>query len=165
MDTLQNLRKELKQEYETTKKFLNIYPEDKNDYTPHEKSMNMMLLANHLVEIFDWPAMMINTEKLDFAAGDYQPNHFTTKAELLHKLEDGFKNSTEKLSMINEGDLTGSWTINNGEQLIASFNKYEAIRHSFNQINHHRAQLGIYYRLNDIDLPGSYGPSSDDENF
>lgn len=165
MNTLPNLRKELEQEYETTKKFINIYHEDKNDYTPHEKSMKMMLLANHLVEIFNWPAMMMNTEKLDFAAGDYQPNHFRKKAELLQNLEEGFQNSKEKLSTINEEDLTGSWTINNGDQLIASFNKYEAIRHSLNQIAHHRAQLGVYYRLNDIDLPGSYGPSADDENF
>lgn len=165
METLPNLRKEFQQEYETTKKFFEVYPDGKNDYQPHEKSMKMMPLATHIAEIFGWPDFMMKTEKLDFAAGDYKPTFLNTKAELQQKFEEDYKKSKATLENMTESDLNGRWTMNMGEQIIADYNKYEAMRHALNQITHHRAQLGIYYRLNDIPLPGSYGPSADDENF
>jgi uncharacterized damage-inducible protein DinB len=165
MKTVLNLRKELEKEYETTKKFFEVYPEDKNEYRPHEKSMKMMSLATHIAEIFGWPDYMMTTEKLDFAAGDYQPTFLHTKAELQEKLEEDYKKSIVMFENMQEADLEGRWTMNMGEHVIADFNKYEAIRHAFNQITHHRAQLGVYYRLNDIPVPGSYGPSADQESF
>ena len=165
MKTVLNLRKEFEKEYETTKKFFEVYPEDKNEYRPHEKSMKMMSLATHIAEIFGWPDYMMTTEKLDFAAGDYQPTFLHTKAELQEKLEEDYKKSIVMFENMQEADLEGRWTMNMGEQVIADFNKYEAIRHAFNQITHHRAQLGVYYRLNDIPVPGSYGPSADQESF
>lgn len=165
MNTLPLLKKEFDQEYETTKKFLAVYPEDKNDYQPHEKSMKMMTLATHVAEIFGWPDFMMKTDKLDFAAGDYQPTFLNTKAELQQKLEEDYKKSKATLENTTEEDLNGRWTLNNADHLIADYNKYEAIRHALNQITHHRAQLGVYYRLNNISLPGSYGPSADTENF
>lgn len=165
MDTLPNLKAELKQEYETTKKFFEIFPENKNDYAPHEKSMKLMPLATHVAEIFGWPGFMLKTEKLDFAAGDYQPTIIITKEELIKKLEDDYKDSVETLDRISEDDLNGRWKMTMGDHLIADYNKYEAIRHALSQATHHRAQLGVYYRLNDIPLPGTYGPSADDEKF
>ncbi|QDP85291.1 damage-inducible protein DinB [Chryseobacterium sp. SNU WT5] len=165
METLPNLRKELKQEYETTKKFFEVYPEGENDYQPHEKSMKLMPLATHIAEIFGWPDFMMQTEKLDFAAGDYQPTILHTKAQLIEKFEEDYEKSRKTLENIAEEDLNGRWTMNMGEVLLADFSKYEAMRHALNQITHHRAQLGVYYRLNDIQLPGSYGPSADNENF
>ena len=165
METLPHLKKEFDQEYETTKKFFGVYPEDKNDYQPHEKSMKMMTLATHIAEIFGWPDFMMKTEKLDFAAGDYQPTFLNKKVELQQKFEEDYKKSKETLNTINESDLNGRWTLKNGDHVIADYNKYEAIRHALNQIAHHRAQLGVYYRLNGIQLPGSYGPSADIEGF
>jgi uncharacterized damage-inducible protein DinB len=70
------------------------------------------------------------------------------------KKENSLWNATEE-------DLDKRWTMTNGDTILMDFNKYEAIRHALNQITHHRAQLGVYYRLNDIPLPGSYGPSAD----
>lgn len=165
MDTLPLLRKELEQEYQTTKKFLEKFPEGKNEYAPHEKSMKMMPLAIHIAEIFGWPDFMMKTEKLDFAAGDYQPTVLETKAELQKKFEEDYQKSKATLEGMSEEDLNGRWKMTMGEHLIADYNKYEAIRVALDQITHHRAQLGVYYRLNDIALPGSYGPSADDENF
>ena len=66
MDTLANLKTELHQEYVTTKKFIENFPEGKNDYDPHEKSFKMMQLAVHIVEIFAWPAVILSTSELDF---------------------------------------------------------------------------------------------------
>ena len=64
MNTLSNLKEELKQEYETTAKFIKNFPEGKNEYAPHEKSMKMMPLATHIVEIVGWPEIILNTEKI-----------------------------------------------------------------------------------------------------
>lgn len=165
MKTVLNLRKEFDHAYETTKKFLEVYPEELNEYRPHEKSMKMMALAAHIAEIFGWPDYMMTTEKLDFAAGDYQPTFLHTKAQLQEKFEEDYQKSVATLENMKEEDLEGRWSMNMGEHVIADFNKYEAIRHAFNQITHHRAQLGVYYRLNNIPVPGSYGPSADVENF
>lgn len=165
METLPLLQKELQQEYETTKKFISVFPEGKNDFAPHEKSMKLMPLATHIVEIFAWPEVILKTEKLDFEAGDYKPTHLHSKSELLEKLEADYKKGSEILQNISEADLDGRWKMTMGESVLMDFSKYEAIRHALNQITHHRAQLGVYYRLNEVPLPGSYGPSADDENF
>lgn len=165
MENLPQLRKELTEEYETTKRFFAEFPEGMNDYAPHEKSMKLMTLATHIAEIFGWPDFMMNTEKLDFAAGDYKPTFLNSRAELLEKLENDYQKSRETLEKIKEEDLEGRWSINMGEKIINEFSKYGAIRHALNQVTHHRAQLGVYYRLNDIPLPGSYGPSADEGDF
>lgn len=165
MDTLPNLKKELQQEYETTKKFIDKFPDDKKDYAPHEKSMKMLPLATHIVEIVGWPDFMLKTEKLDFSANDYKPSVINNKAELQKKLDDDYSASKAALENITEDDLNGRWTMHMGEKLLADYNKYEAIRVAFNQLAHHRAQLGVYYRLNDIPVPASYGPTADDPTF
>lgn len=165
MDTLPNLKEELKHEYETTKKFFDRFPDGKNDFAPHEKSMKMMPLATHVAEIFAWPALILHTDKLDFGAGDYKPTVLHTKAELLDKLEADYKEGMKALDNTTEAELVPTWTMNNGETVLAKFNKYSAIRHALNQITHHRAQLGTYYRQMDIPLPGSYGPSADDHKM
>ena len=161
MNTLENLKKELDQEYETTRSFIANFPSDKNNFKPHEKSMQIMPLATHLVEIFAWPEMIFNTEKLDFAAGDYKPTFLDTKKELVEKMESDFERGKNALDKATEEDLDKRWKMTNGDTVLMDFNKYEATRHALNQITHHRAQLGVYYRLNDIPLPGSYGPSAD----
>ena len=165
METLPLLKQEFEQEYETTKKFLEIFPEGKNDYRPHEKSMKLMSLATHIVEIFGWPEVVMKTEKIDFAAGDYKPTILLNREELQQKFEEVSAISREILESSKENDLTGKWSMNMGELVLAEFDKYGAIRHALNQIVHHRAQLGVYYRLNDMPLPASYGPSADHETF
>lgn len=165
MDTLKQLKNELDAEYQTTKRFLEIFPDDKNEYKPHPKSMKMMHLAIHITEVFGWPGFMLNSSELDFAKSGMEPKHFTIKDELLTVLEENHKTSIEALDEASEDDLEPRWALKNDGHELASWTKYEAIRHSLNQISHHRAQLGVYYRLNDIELPGSYGPTADNPNF
>lgn len=165
MDTLKQLKTELDTEYQTTKRFLEIFPDDKNDYKPHPKSMKMMHLATHITEVFGWPGFMLNSSELDFAKSGMEPKLLTTKDELLKILEENHKASMQALDKASEDDLEPRWALKNDGQELSSWTKYEAIRHSLNQISHHRAQLGVYYRLNDIELPGSYGPTADNPNF
>ena len=163
MDIIEELQKELKSEYGITKKFLEHYPEDKNDWRPHKKSMNMKTLAVHIVEIFAWPDFMMNTDYLDFAKTPYKQPEIKTKAELQKKLDEDYKKGAEALKKLTPEQLDGSWDIRQGEMVFQKWSKYGAIRHGFDQITHHRAQLGVYYRLNDILVPGSYGPSADEK--
>lgn len=165
MDTLNQLKTELEHEYQTTRKFLELYPEDKGDYAPHEKSMKMKSLAGHIAEVFGWAAIILATDTLDFAKGDYKPTIITTKEVLLKKLDEEYHSSKKALEKAKKEDLEPNWSISNNGHVLAEWSKYGAIRHSLNQITHHRAQLGVYYRLNDILLPGSYGPSADSPTF
>ena len=165
MNTLEQLKSELQSEYEITKNFINLFPEGNNDYAPHVKSMKMMPLATHIVEVFEWPNTILKTAELDFAAGEYKPTVLSNKADLVAKLEQDFEAGKRALDHAHEEDLYPTWTIKNAGQTLASWTKYGAIRHALNQITHHRAQLGVYYRLNDIPLPSSYGPSADSQSF
>jgi uncharacterized damage-inducible protein DinB len=78
-------------------------------------------------------------------------------------LDEDFKKGAKTMKDLTLEKLDGKWDIRQGELVFQEWSKYGAIRHSLNQITHHRAQLGVYYRLNDIFVPGSYGPSADEQ--
>lgn len=164
MDTIKQLKSEFEEEYQTTKKFFDRYPEGKNEYAPHEKSMKLMPLATHIAEVFGWPSVILNTDTLDFAEGE-RPAPFTGREDLLKQLDKNHKNAQEALGKIEEQNLEPSWSIAYKGNKLKEWSKYGAIRHALNQVTHHRAQLGTYYRQLDIPLPGSYGPSADDAKF
>ena len=165
MDTLDQLKSELEHEYNTTRKFFELYPADKGDYAPHEKSMKMKSLAGHIAEVFGWAAFILATDTMDFAKGDYKPTVINSKEDLLKKLDEDYQSSKKALENAKDEDLKPNWSISNNGHVLAEWSKYGAIRHSLNQITHHRAQLGVYYRMNNILLPGSYGPSADSKDF
>lgn len=161
MNTLQQLKDELTAEHQTTKKFLREFPDGKNDYAPHAKSMKLMPLAEHIIEVFSWIATILKTEVLDFAEGK-PAKPLENKQQLMNELERHYASSFEALNGATEAALEPKWSLAYKGEKLAEWTKYGAIRHALNQITHHRAQLGVYYRLNDINVPGSYGPSADD---
>lgn len=164
MDTLKQLRDELTYEYAVTKKFFENYPDGKNNYTPHEKSMKMIELVTHIASIFGWPVVMLETSELDISEAD-QTEKVEHKAQLIALLEKEYHASISALKEASEFDLEPSWRLTmNGEKLM-EWTTYGALRHALDQITHHRAQLGVYYRLLDMALPASYGPSADDQSF
>ena len=159
------LLKEFEQEAQTTLKMLKLVPADKFDWAPHEKSMNMKSLAIHIAEIAAWPAMMINSPELDFATMDYKPTEASSTEEIVAIFEKSFKEGKVALESANENILEEQWLLRTGEKIHMKMNKYEAVRHSFSQTIHHRAQLGVYLRLQNIPIPGSYGPSANEMDF
>ncbi len=165
METLALLKAEMQKEYETTIKFLAIFPDGKNNYAPHEKSMKLMPLASHISDVFGWPEIILNTDVLDFAKDNFNPAPVANATDLQKKLDDNFTKGMAALNKISEKDLEPGWRLEHDGHLIASWTKYGAIRHGLNQITHHRAQLGVYYRLLNIALPATYGPSADDQTF
>lgn len=159
------LLKEFDEEVPKTRKMLALVPSDKFDYKPHEKSMTMKQLAVHLAELPGWIAMGLHTDGLDFAAQPYEPTPAESTDDLLALFDKGVEEGREAMANAKEDDLLPTWTMRMGEQVLAVMTKYEVIRHAFAQTSHHRAQLGVYLRLLNIPIPGTYGPSADDQGF
>ena len=165
MEIIPLLLKEIGQEAQTTRKMLKLVPADKFDYKPHEKSMTMKQLSVHIAELPSWVSMGLNTSELDFAASPYEPATVNNNEELLALFEKSLEEAKSSLSAAKEEDLLPEWTMRMGDKVLTVLTKYEVIRHAFSQTTHHRAQLGVYLRLLNIPIPGSYGPSADDMSF
>lgn len=165
MSLIPLLLKELKDETAITRKFLAQIPDDKFFWKPHEKSMSIKQLSGHLAELPGWVSMALHTDGLDFEAGDYKPTDINTSAELVKLLDENLANSVTALQNAKEADLDPIWTMRMGEKILAKWTKYEVIRHALAQQIHHRAQLGVDFRLLDIPVPSTYGPTADDQSF
>ncbi|WP_259070463.1 DinB family protein [Mucilaginibacter sp. X4EP1] len=165
MDIIPMLLKEMEQEAQTTRKMLERIPADKFDWQPHEKSMTVRRLATHIAELPGWVTMVITTDELDFAANPYQPEVINDTKRLLEVFEESYKGGYSSLSETNEPELLRNWTLRNGDQTYSSSPKVEVIRMAFCQTVHHRAQLGVFLRLLNVPIPGSYGPSADETEF
>lgn len=163
MDIVQLLSKELEQEAQTTRKMLQRVPDDKWDWKPHEKSMSLKMLSVHVAELASWIGLGINTEELDFAKNPYQQLPVQTNADLLEVFEKSLQEGKDALANAKESDLEPNWTLRSGDQIYMVITKYEMVRHALAQTIHHRAQLGVYLRLLNIPIPGSYGPSADEQ--
>lgn len=162
MTTIQQLLKEMENEAKTTRRMLERVPTDKFSWKPHEKSMSMKQLATHIAELPGWVSMALNTSELDFAANPYTQPPLQNTTELLEFFEKSYNEGHTDLANAAEADLDPDWTLRNGDQVYIVRTKGEVIRMSYSQIVHHRAQLGVYLRLLDIPIPGSYGPSADE---
>lgn len=165
MEIIPLLLKEMEQEAQTTRKMLQLIPTEQFEYKPHEKSMKMETLAVHIAEIPAWVKMGLHTSELDFAKMDYKPTEVKNTSDLLSLFEKSLEEGKAALQNASEEDLLPSWTMRSGEQIFNVMTKYEVIRHAIAQTIHHRAQLGVYLRLLNIPIPGSYGPSADDTSF
>jgi uncharacterized damage-inducible protein DinB len=165
MEMVNVFLKELDQESKTTRKFLTLVPADKFDWRPHAKSMTMISLATHIAELPTWISMTLTTTELDFAKNAYEPKAISSNSELLQLFESSLAEGRNQLQAASEADLLPDWTLRNGEEIYSTTSKAEVIRMVLSQIIHHRAQLGVYLRLLDIPIPGSYGPSADDMSF
>jgi len=164
MNIIQMLLKELEQEAETTRKMLSRIPDDKFDWQPHEKSMTIRQLATHIAELPSWVSMALTTNEMDFATQPYEPKVINNTAALLDYFENNLADGKAHLEKATEEQLSEKWVLRNGEEIYFDLTKGETIRHAFSQTIHHRAQLGVYLRLLNIPIPGSYGPSADEMN-
>ena len=165
MDIIKALLKEFESEFNTTKKFLALVPVDKFDWAPHERSMKMKSLASHVAELPAWVTLAFTADGLDFAAAPYEEKKVESNEDLLRLLEESYESGKAELEKADVKDFDKQWILRNGEQILGDLTKYEMTRIAFSQTIHHRAQLGVYLRLLNIPIPGSYGPSADDNSF
>lgn len=147
-----------------TRSMLSRVPDDKFDYKPHVKSMDMKQLVTHLADLPGWIQLTFATDELDFAKPYDQPQ-INNKQDLMAYFEKRYNGGLSAFVPENEALLDKPWTLRNGDKIYSTDPKIDVIRMSFSQQIHHRAQLGVYLRLLDIPIPGSYGPSADENSF
>jgi uncharacterized damage-inducible protein DinB len=120
--------------------------------------MTISALGGHIAELPGWISMAFTTDGWDFARDPYTPPVWNTTEELLAFFEKNFEGAKTYL----ENGKEEGWTLSNGAQTYMNITKAELVRLALNQTVHHRAQLGVYLRLLDIPIPGTYGPSADE---
>ncbi|WP_316737834.1 DinB family protein [Pedobacter aquatilis] len=165
MDIIKALLKELEMEFNTSKQFMAAVPADKFDWAPHEKSMKMKSLASHVAELPEWISLALTTDELDFATAPYEEKKIESAEDLTKILEASYNVGKAELENAKEDSLNERWVLRMGEQILSDSTRYEMIRIAFSQTAHHRAQLGVYFRLLDIPVPQSYGPTADFPSF
>ncbi|MEO8110383.1 MAG: DinB family protein [Ginsengibacter sp.] len=164
MTFIEFFKKQFIEEGATTRKMLSIVPDDKFDYKPHEKSMVIKSLVTHLADLPGWIYMVFTSDELDFAKPYDQPD-VNNNQQLMDYFEKRYNEGLSTLVPENENVLDKIWTLRHGDKILSADPKVEVIRMAFSQQIHHRAQLGVYLRLLNIPIPGSYGPSADENNF
>lgn len=154
---------ELQQEAATTRKCLERIPSELFDYKPHEKSMTFGRLAVHVAEMVAWATETVNKTELDFATADYKPFEPQTTEELVAYADKVVAEAIEALKNTSDEAMMENWTLRNGEAVYFTMPRIQVLRGMvFNHIIHHRGQLSVYMRLNDIPVPALYGPSADE---
>jgi uncharacterized damage-inducible protein DinB len=164
MDFIKSLLKEMEEEAATTRKMLSILPNDKYSWQPHPKSMTIEQLSNHIAELPGWVAMVLTTEELDFASIPYKPAGIRDTKAVLEFFEKNLAQGKGLLEKATPEQLEETWVLRSGDYIISKRTKAEVIRMAFSQTVHHRAQLGVFLRLLDVPIPGSYGPSADEDS-
>jgi uncharacterized damage-inducible protein DinB len=162
MTQLESLRKEFENEAATTRKMLAVVPTDKFDWQPHPKSMSVKRLATHIAELPTWIGMTFDTDELDFESNPYQQENVSSTQELLDYFERSVNEGRKYLGEGKEDVLDKPWTLRSGKTIYSTRPKREILRMAMSQIIHHRAQLGVYMRMLNVPIPGSYGPSVDE---
>ena len=154
---------ELNLEYKATRTCLERIPESLFEFKPHPKSMNMGYLALLVAEIPLWIKHMIVDSVIDFVTF----KHFTpsTTAELIKHFEENMEAARTALQGTTDSELEAPFSLKANGQLLYTAPKMVDIGTTLNHWVHHRWQLTVYMRLNDIAVPSIYGPSADDKNF
>jgi len=157
---------EFDNEMATTRKALERVPEDKVNWKPHEKSMAMGRLAAHIAELPGWAATALKTDTFDFAPPGQpprQPAMMTSRAQLLELFDKSAAEARAAIASTPDDEYTKTWSLLRGGHKVLSMTKGAVLRaFALSHVIHHRAQLGVYLRLNNIPVPSTYGPSADE---
>jgi uncharacterized damage-inducible protein DinB len=158
---------EFDQEMANTRKALERAPSAKFSWKPHPKSSDMGSLAAHIVNMTDWAGLALSTDSFDYAppgAPPYQAPIFSSTQDLLAAFDKGAAQARAALAAADDAQMMAPWSLMAGGQTLMTMPRAAVIRtFVMNHIIHHRAQLGVYLRLNDIPVPALYGPSADEQ--
>jgi uncharacterized damage-inducible protein DinB len=166
MPISQMLLPEFDMEMAKTRSALERIPEDKFGWKPHEKSMTMGQLAGHLAEMPGWTAPTLNQDSFDVAppgSPPYQPAKPASRKELLELFDKNTASARAAIEHVSDENLMKPWTLLSGGKNLFTMPRIVVLRNMIMNHNiHHRAQLGVYYRLNNVPVPATYGPSADE---
>lgn len=161
-----SLLPELDQEAAGTRQTLERFPDDKLDWSPHVKSMTMASLATHIANMLGWGASTLTQNDFDLQPPGSEPYHeepVKSRAELLDKFDANLAAFRAALAAASDEALMTNWSLLSGGNVLFTMPRIAVLRGMiFNHIIHHRAQLCVYYRMNDIPVPALYGPSADE---
>ena len=154
---------EFDEEMNKTRTMLERVPADKKDFAPHPKSMPLNKLAPHIAQLSGFGVTVLTTPELDFSKGSIQPVPFESVAQLVKAFDEGAAQARVALKSTPDEAWTQNWKLSFQGKPIFNGSRFLAYRQMFlNHLVHHRAQLGVYLRLNDKPVPATYGPSADD---
>ena len=155
--------KELEAESAACRKCLERIPESLFDWKPHEKSMTMGYLSLLVAEIPRWVRQMVETSEIDFAKFE----HFRPKttADLVRHFDENLLGARNALANASDEALAEPFYLKSNGQVLMSMPKKENIGPTINHLVHHRGQLTVYMRLNNLPVPSIYGPSADERGF
>ena len=149
---------EFDHEMATTRRLLDRVPEERFAWKPHDRSMSLGGLGTHLATIPGWSAALLNQSSFDLA--ESPPN----SPALLDEFDNKVTAARARLARTTDPELVAPWTLKKGDQEFFTMPRIAAIR-SFvmNHSIHHRGQLSVYLRLNDVPIPPIYGPTADEQ--
>ena len=154
-------------EMANTRKSLERVPDDKFEWKPHTKSMTVRQLTTHLALFPSWMIDTMEKESFDYApigGAAYKPPVMNSRKELLEIFDRDVAKAREALKGASDAQLMAMWSLLAGGKTIFSMPRIAVLRGMvMNHMIHHRAQLGVYLRLNDVPVPAIYGPSADEQ--
>jgi len=163
MSIAETLLPEFEQEMALTRKCLERVPSDKGRWKPHPKSFALGHLAQLVSWMPGWVGQALRSTELDLAGG---PGYsFETTEKLLEGFDRGVRESREALKAAKDADFAVIWSLKHGPRVLFSAPRAVIVRNHISHLIHHRAQLGVYLRLNDIPVPAIYGPTADEKAF
>jgi uncharacterized damage-inducible protein DinB len=167
MNISETLLPEFDQEMANTRKTLERVPFDKLDWKPHSKSFTFGALAAHIATMPGWASITMEQDAFDYAPPGGEPYQTPTLAsnkELLDTFDEGVAKVRSALAAASDDKFQAPWSLLAGGKTLFTMPRIVVVR-SFvmNHTIHHRAQLGVYLRLNDISVPAVYGPSADEQ--
>jgi len=162
MPLVDALLPEFDHEMTVTRKVLERVPDGNFDWKPHQKSMSLGQLAQHVATIPTWGKVAMSQDAFDLAANP-QAGQLPTRNDILTLFDRNVSDARAALVGKGDGEMMAPWALKRGAHTIFSMPKASVWR-SFvmNHLIHHRAQLGVYLRMHDIALPSVYGPSADE---
>jgi uncharacterized damage-inducible protein DinB len=158
---------ELDREVKRSRRALEMVPDDKRAWKPHEKSMEFGYLTDMVATIPTWFTMIIKQDELDVAPKGGRPPRPQpkTSAEYIAALEKAAEEAREALKGTTENHLQTRWKLLAAGQVVAETPRHEMLRDTMNHWAHHRGQMTVYLRLMGAKVPALYGPSADDKRF
>jgi len=164
MTTSQMIAIDFDDEMKNTRTLLERVPLNDNcrGYKPHEKSASLERLATHVAELPSWPKMALASEVFELQPG-FKHRVAVSTEELLEIFDRSVAEGRASIEATTDADMQKDWTFNFGDQISFTAVRTKVIRSFINHLVHHRAQLGVYLRLNNIPIPAMYGASADED--
>jgi uncharacterized damage-inducible protein DinB len=169
MNFIELLQQEFEQEMATTRRVLERVPEDRLDWRPHPRSGTLGWLASHVATIPRWTAAVLTQDEVDVqppGSPPSQPAQASDRSHLLRLFDESVQAGRSALAAAQPEQLGKPWRLLRGGQELFNRPRVQVLRtFVLNHLIHHRAQLCVYLRLNEVPVPSVYGPSADEDSF